>query len=97
MAKYVFMAKAAWTEGGEHPFGHADWHEAKTRRLKKIFDADSDQAARATARVLMMEFKKKLPKRHDGSLTWNDKPKIEYRYLSRVIHQWVKNHKTAQP
>lgn len=74
---YLLTAEAKWTESHEDPRGkRPDVHTPKSRVLSVTFDAINETAARAEAGRLLAEFEGELPKKREGSLSWQDEDAV---------------------
>ncbi len=86
MPEYMIYAKATWKEGGEDPRGHQpDFENQKSRELNNSFRAKDDATARNIAYTRLLVFKKRLPKKLQGVLTWRTKPRIVRVRFAQVL------------
>ncbi len=69
---YLLAAKAMWTASCEHPSGKRDMHNEESCALETGFEAPALETARLEAKRRLAEFENSLPKKREGSLSWQD-------------------------
>ncbi len=72
MEKYLLSAVGHWVDSHEHQGGKRDIHSPRSKNFSKIFEAVGIDAARTEANRLLTEFQNTLPKKREGSLSWQD-------------------------
>lgn len=85
MCEYLLKAKANWTESFQHQNGNRDIHNPKHCKFSIRFEAPDIEGARMTAMQHLEKFKKSLPKKRDGSLSWQDEDAKIVTTFSKVL------------
>jgi hypothetical protein len=85
--KYLLIAEARWVESCEHPGGKRDdIHTPKSQTLSVTFDAATPRSARFKVKDRLADFLETLPKKREGSLSWQRKdPEIVSVVFARVL------------
>lgn len=68
--KYLIKAEARWVASHEHPGGKRDVHTPESSTFSAVFEAYDLGIARMEAKRRLATFESELPKKREGSLSW---------------------------